>query len=222
MQLDDFTRRGWLQRWMLIDGHPRCPYDAIEPHRLTPAEAAAVLAANAEVRAAVAAGEALEAARRVRTGEQPPLDDPAHEGWQAAGETIAGASGETLALEAIRNGEDEDREPDVIDPDPFEDRFPTGPVPDVISDRQFIAALKAAGLVTHAEAMAFVQTGTIPAALTEAIGDLPDEDEQEAAELLVAGAYEFRRSSPLVAAFGSGLGWTPRQVDDLWRTASAL
>lgn len=234
--ITDYTSRGALRRWMLVDGYPRCPYDAIEPYRLSPAEAAAILAANEAVRASVAAVEALEAARRVRAGEAPAqtipgadengdpamVPNPAYQAWQAAGETIAGADEDTVALEAIRNGADEDREPDVIGPDPFEDRFATGPVPEVISDRQFIAALKGLELVTYAEAMAFVQTGTIPAALSAAIDALPDEAEQEAAQLIVAGAYEFHRSSALVAAFAAGLGWTPRQVDDLWRTASAL
>lgn len=239
MQLDDYTRRGALRRWMMLDGQPRCPFDALDVYRLTPAEAAAVLAGNAAVREAVAAVEALEAAHRIRSGEEPPetladvdgegepveVPNPAHAAWAAAGDTIAEASAETLALHQVRNGpQDEEaaRAPDVVPPDPYEDRYPTGPVPEAISDRQFVAALKSIGLVTHAEALAFVRTGDLPAALSEAIAELPDEDEREEAELLVSGAYEFRRPSPLVSAFAAGLGWTQRQVDDLWRSASAL
>ena len=62
MQIDDMTSGGFVRRWTLIDGRPRCVLDAI------PASAAGAVAAlqrNAAVRAMIAAVEALEAARAV-------------------------------------------------------------------------------------------------------------------------------------------------------------
>lgn len=101
---------------------------------------------------------------------------------------------------------------------------PPNNVPPVttISDRQFAHALKLMDIITHDEAMAFVQTGTIPVVLASFVSAIPDQSQREDAELLLAGATEFRRHHPATAALAAGLGWTSEQVDELWATATKL
>lgn len=96
------------------------------------------------------------------------------------------------------------------------------PFPNVISDRQFAHALKNAGVITHAEALAFVATGTIPAQLAAFVAAIKDQEQREAAELLLAGATAFHRQHPMTLAIAAGLGWTDAQVDSLWYDAAEL
>ncbi len=93
---------------------------------------------------------------------------------------------------------------------------------DPISDRQFAQALKMAGVITFQEAMAFVQTGTIPALLQGAIDAIQDQQTREAAEMLVAGATEFYLMHPMTVALGNAIGWSDEQRAALWATAAAL
>lgn len=99
---------------------------------------------------------------------------------------------------------------------------PPAPVPQSISDRQFAHALWQNELITFEEAMAFVQTGTIPEALAAAINEIPDEATRKSTMLLVAGAIEYRRSSPAVAVLASVLGWNDAEVDALWTLGASL
>ena len=140
--MDDYTSRGALRRWMILDGFARCPYDAVDPSTLPADVVAGILASNEAVRAAIAAVEALEAAHRIRDAGEPPatiyvdvtdeegetvnaaVHNPAHVAWEEAGAVIAAATEETLALYAIRHPEpveegEAEREPDVVPPDPL-------------------------------------------------------------------------------------------------------
>jgi hypothetical protein len=90
-----------------------------------------------------------------------------------------------------------------------------------ITDVQFFHALALAGTITQDEALAAVQTGTLPAAMLAAIAQLPA-DQRFAAELKIAGDTIFHRNHPLVDALAAKLGWTAQQADDLWRSAAAL
>lgn len=98
---------------------------------------------------------------------------------------------------------------------------PPASVPEVISDRQFFQALAVQGVITEAEALAAVKTGDIPTGMLPLVAALPEEG-QFAAEMLLSGATEFKRSLPLTAAFGSAFGWTNQQIDSFWIAASAL
>lgn len=95
------------------------------------------------------------------------------------------------------------------------------PVPEEISDRQFFQQLANMELITRAEALAAVTTGTLPAALVEFVEQLPEED-QFAANMLLAGAGSFLRSNPLVETFGAMQGMTSDDIDQLWRDAFVL
>ncbi|MFN3890177.1 MAG: hypothetical protein ACK4MV_07245 [Beijerinckiaceae bacterium] len=108
-------------------------------------------------------------------------------------------------------------------PDP-QPEPPAAAVPDVISDRQFIHQLRKLGLVTQAQALAFVKTGTAPPILADVVAQIPDQEERDDAELLLSGAVEFRRAHPLVALFAASQDppWTDEQVDQFFRDASAL
>lgn len=98
---------------------------------------------------------------------------------------------------------------------------PPSPVPETISDRQFFQALALQGTITQAEAIAAVATGTIPAALRGFI-DVLTGAEAFAAEMLLSGATEFKRSHPLTVAIGAAQGMNPAQIDAFFQFASSL
>lgn len=95
-------------------------------------------------------------------------------------------------------------------------------VPGVISDRQFFQQAAVAGIITQAEAIAAVATGTIPSMLQTIIDGLPDADQKFAATMLLAGATQFERNHPLTVAVGAHLGLTTAQVDDFFIAAAQL
>lgn len=95
-------------------------------------------------------------------------------------------------------------------------------VPETISDRQFFQQAAIAGLITQAEALAAVQTGTVPAILMNVVNGLPDDMQKFAAEMMLAGATQFTRTHPLTEAVGMALGWTDAQIDQFFIAASAL
>jgi hypothetical protein len=111
---DHYKDTPLLRRWRIVDGFPRCVDDAI-PHDHPTAES--VLAANAEVRAQIAAVEAYEAALRLTAGDPPaetlvsadlngdPVEtpNPAFAAYADALALIAVATSETLALAALRS-----------------------------------------------------------------------------------------------------------------------
>lgn len=90
------------------------------------------------------------------------------------------------------------------------------PVPEEISDRQFAMGLAIAGLITQAEALAFVKTGEVPSALQVMIDAIEDAGARFDAEMLVSGATVFKRSHPLVSMIASQVGWTEQQTDQFW------
>jgi len=96
-----------------------------------------------------------------------------------------------------------------------------GPIPAVVSDRQFFQALAISSLITEAEALAAVRTGDIPTALQVVIDAMPEGDRFHAT-MLLSGAVEFRRDHPLVEAVRLARGMTVSEVDDLFRLAGGL
>lgn len=98
---------------------------------------------------------------------------------------------------------------------------PVIPVPSTISDRQFFQQLAIAGLITQDEALAAVQTGSLPAAFVTFIDQLPAAKRFDA-KMKLTGATTFERSNPLTDAFGAMYGMNSEQIDELWRVASQL
>jgi hypothetical protein len=98
---------------------------------------------------------------------------------------------------------------------------PPPPVPPVISDRQFFQKLAVAGLITQADALAAVKTGTLPVFIQTIVNNLPPDD-SFVAEMLLSGATEFDRNHPLVGQLAAAMGWAPEQIDQFWREAAAL
>lgn len=113
-----------------------------------------------------------------------------------------------------------DNHPDVVAFNARLDAIMFAPPP--ISDFQFAAALMSRGVITPAEASAFVKVGDIPAALQAAIDKIPDAQQRTLAELRVSGATTYRRDHPLTQALAATMGWSSADVDDLWRAASAI
>ncbi len=98
---------------------------------------------------------------------------------------------------------------------------PPEPVPPSISDRQFAHELRVQGVITQAEALAFVSRGELPAGLSALIESLPTQQARDDAELLLAGATVFERRHPLTAVLAAGFGWTEAQTDNFFRAAAA-
>lgn len=138
-------------------------------------------------------------------------EDPVGKGWRwlplivQEGETDGYAVGAESVVQTVK-------------PPPI----PEPVIPEEISDRQFAHVLKNRGVITHAEAMAFVQTGTVPAALAAVVAAIPDQTAREDAELLLAGATVFQRHHPMTEAVRAAMGWTVEQVDALWSDGALL
>lgn len=90
-----------------------------------------------------------------------------------------------------------------------------------LSDRQMAQALAERGLISQAEALAWVSDGTLPAAFEALIGGLPAED-QFGARMHLTGSTTFLRQHPLVKAFGAAHGMTAADIDELWLFAASL
>lgn len=99
---------------------------------------------------------------------------------------------------------------------------PSPHVPQQISDRQFFQMAAIAGLISNADALAAVQTGTIPPVLMDVVNRLPDDMQRFTAEMTLAGATVFDRHHPLTEAVGAALGWTSGQIDQFFTSAANL
>ena len=98
---------------------------------------------------------------------------------------------------------------------------PLEPVPEIITDRQFFQGLAGKGLCTEAEALAAVRTGALPTKLEGFVGNLPA-DQQFPARMILSGATNYYRSSPLTEAFATMQGMSAADTDAFWRYCAAL
>jgi hypothetical protein len=94
-------------------------------------------------------------------------------------------------------------------------------IPPPISDRQFAQGLAERGLISNAEALAWVGPGTLPQAFVSFLGSLPPSD-RFAAEIVLTGATEFRRDHPMVEAFGAMAGMDLESLDQFWLHCATL
>lgn len=94
-------------------------------------------------------------------------------------------------------------------------------VPEVISRRQFYEQLEVDGIISKAEALAAMKTGTLPAALQAVVDGMTDEDAKYDAEMKLVGATDFYRSSALVMVFAIVIQWSEERVDQFWTDAEA-
>lgn len=224
--ITDHTPGGFLRRWALLDGQARCPWTAVDPWRISDADAAAILAANATVRESIAAVTAYEDALHLLAGEEPPetipgtdaegnpvtVANPDRPAWVAAQAVVANVTAETLALANRRAGVfplDETGEPIVPEPDAIPEDTVTlwEPVPASIPAFQGRIVLKAQGLYAGAVA---------------AIAAIPDAMTQAAAEEGFHGAGHWSRDSAAMAAIAAALDLTKEETNGLFRAAAAL
>ncbi|MCV9910181.1 hypothetical protein OIV19_21535 [Brucella sp. HL-2] len=96
------------------------------------------------------------------------------------------------------------------------------PVPDYISRRQFFQYLAVLEIITRQEALAALQSGTIPAPLQAIIDQLPTENDQFEAQMFIIGAQNFNRLHWLTDKVRQAMTWTLEQRDDFWREAYKL
>lgn len=90
-----------------------------------------------------------------------------------------------------------------------------------VTDRQFFQAAAMVGLITDADALAMMSTGTIPSSLLAAINMLPVEL-QFAAKMKVIGARTFVRNDPFVEQLSAAMGQSNAAVDALFTLANSL
>lgn len=91
-----------------------------------------------------------------------------------------------------------------------------------ISDRQFFQQAAIQGMITQEEALAAVQTGSIPANLQSIVDTIQNESEKFAATMILSGATTFNRNHPLTETIGDYLGMTSDQIDSFFLDASRL
>jgi hypothetical protein len=121
----------------------------------------------------------------------------------ATGETVVrdATAAEIAEIEALRNA--------------------PPPVPSVITRRQLLIALAAAGLIDTGEALAAAKTGEVPVLIDAFFSTLPPA-QQTAARITWATMTRVERNDPLIQALITNGVATSEQVDDLFRTAAQL
>ncbi|MEI4485589.1 hypothetical protein V8J36_05260 [Frigidibacter sp. MR17.14] len=91
----------------------------------------------------------------------------------------------------------------------------------VLTDLQFAMVSAATGVMTFAEAEAWVARGELPALAVAAISALP-EDQQPYARIRFAGARVLARLDPFIPALQAAASLTDEQVDALFIDGAAL
>jgi hypothetical protein len=98
---------------------------------------------------------------------------------------------------------------------------PPDPVPERVTETQFMRAAVKVGIVTAAEAKAYLARGVIPAFVETAVAQIPANVRTDA-ELKIIGSDTFHRTDPVFAMLIAGGAATSEQVDDLFRLAATL
>ncbi len=102
-----------------------------------------------------------------------------------------------------------------------EQPLPPDPVPETVTETQFMRAAVKVGIVTAAEAKAYLARGVIPAFVETAVAQIPANVRTDA-ELKIIGSDTFHRADPVFAMLIAGGAATSEQVDDLFRLAATL
>lgn len=89
-----------------------------------------------------------------------------------------------------------------------------------VSRTQFAVAAVQSGLVTAAEAEAWVGAGTLPAIAVAAIDTIADADARAEARIRVAGGQVVARNDPFIALLAAALALTAADVDALFALAA--
>jgi hypothetical protein len=94
-------------------------------------------------------------------------------------------------------------------------------IPASVTETQFMRAAVKVGIVTAAEAKAYLARGVIPAFVETAVAQIPANVRTDA-ELKIIGSDTFHRTDPVFAMLIAGGAATSEQVDDLFRLAATL
>lgn len=94
-------------------------------------------------------------------------------------------------------------------------------VPETLTRWQFFTVAAMQAIISQDDALAAVQTGTLPKPFADFIATLPAE-QQFPARMLLAGTSEFNRHHPFVEAFLTAKGMTDVQADAIWIEGAAL
>ena len=89
----------------------------------------------------------------------------------------------------------------------------------VLSRLDFALALTAGGVITKAEASAWLASGALPTIAQAAIASIENAGERDEAELRLIAATEIQRLNPLISLLQTEAGLTEAQVDALFGIA---
>lgn len=95
-------------------------------------------------------------------------------------------------------------------------------IPNEISRRQFFQQLENHKIISKMEALAAMQTGTIPPPLQTIVDMITDEQEKFNAQMFIIGAQNFDRLHWLTDVVRQAMQWTVEQKDNFWLEASKL
>ncbi|MBY6113283.1 hypothetical protein KUW09_04910 [Mameliella alba] len=85
-----------------------------------------------------------------------------------------------------------------------------------MSRLDFALAMRTGGVITKAEAAAWLADGTLPPVAQAAIATIADQAKRDEAELRFIAAAEIERQSPLITLVQAQVGLTDAQVDALF------
>ena len=95
------------------------------------------------------------------------------------------------------------------------------PIPEKVTETQFMRAAVKVGMVTADEAKAYLARGVIPSFVEAAMAPSPESARLDA-ELKIIGSDTFHRTDPVFAMLIAGGAATADQVDNLFRLAATL
>ncbi len=96
------------------------------------------------------------------------------------------------------------------------------PVPQEVSDVDFITATEELGFITDAEAMAYLQRGELPAMMAAALAKIEDTPEKKRMIYKAIGRTSFSRDDPVFAELVKHNAATDEDIDRVFRLAASL
>lgn len=103
---------------------------------------------------------------------------------------------------------------------PDNDPAPAPPVPAQVTRRQFAKQMRVAGMITGAESVAMIATGTPPAMIEALLVKLPGDAQISAREDFAADTY--LRNDPTMVALLTAAGFSAAEADTFFIEAAKL
>ncbi len=96
------------------------------------------------------------------------------------------------------------------------------PVPQEVSETQFIRACRKSGLITFEEGEAYLARGVLPPIMAEALAKISDKDTREDVILKAVGSASFSRDDRVFSELVKHGAATDEDIDGVFRLAASL